>query len=443
MSSFLTRSINLPLKLFYSDLKKDYNATIELADGIKSEIENPFRRFLCDQTDLAVTLFSEAKALKQYFEQCCSLLDESKEEFFSCCVRIENAIKNIQKLAKDLRCESLVTSKERNLYKEKQTKERLEHAFVLQVEETNVLRETYVSRTKEIYSKFEELALIGASKVKEVLQKLQDAQRIYTQQVKVDMEKRTDIFNEISAEKDVELFLVMNKTNKLPSLKFEFEPYERSKLGKNLEDEVKDRTVLKELKEFAHVTFLRKEEVVGRLEKTCLSTELELINQKSWEGKTLTAAETYLFEKYMEDLRYRLSFLYMFNKHRVSGKFEMSAESFEIVANLMQVIVGKVEKEGTLDYETVRMILILSQTFFKYEGETKVFLQEPIEKLELFESKWLWVELLLREKLNREFDGRQRGECNRSGNSYSIFRVHNVLIFDEEEKNIRSNKGGL
>ena len=86
---------------------------------------------------------------------------------------------------------------------------------------------------------------------------------------------------------------------------------------------------------------------------------------------------------------YRLHFLIYLNFKRAEGKFYLSKRSFVTLGNIMKQLISIIEKEN--DYETLRLCLILSQTFYfeNHKGE-KFYVIRYFDNNPLFKTKEFW-----------------------------------------------------
>ena len=107
------------------------------------------------------------------------------------------------------------------------------------------------------------------------------------------------------------------------------------------------------------------------------------------------------------------------NRYRTNGIFEITKKSFDIIGEILILILDKVVDDK--DYESARYVIILSQTYhFVTEEGTKVSLQEKIESHPVLKNIFFWENFI----------------------AYSIYKEiekQNKLDFSEseEEKNSR------
>ena len=89
----------------------------------------------------------------------------------------------------------------------------------------------------------------------------------------------------------------------------------------------------------------------------------------------------------------RVVFFTVLSGPRGNGKFEMTQLTFEILSKLLNTVINKVEKDN--DFHSVENAIIISQTYYvNIDKDKKLYLQQKIEKNEIFKSKKFWEEFL-------------------------------------------------
>ena len=89
----------------------------------------------------------------------------------------------------------------------------------------------------------------------------------------------------------------------------------------------------------------------------------------------------------------RVVFFTILSGPRGNGKFEITQLTFEILSKLLNTVINKVEKDN--DFHSVENAIIISQTYYvNIDKNKKLYLQQKIEKNEIFKSKKFWEEFL-------------------------------------------------
>ena len=138
-------------------------------------------------------------------------------------------------------------------------------------------------------------------------------------------------------------------------------------------------------------------------------------------------------------------FIQKLNKFRVSGKFYISKEIFSILEKYFIQILNVIKSDE--DMFTAKNIMILSQTYFKKDGEKKIYLQETVQKHEIFKQKEFWENLFTFymnneiQKLRKSIDLNEiieEGKSNYNKISYGqiLSICNNMIEFGLDKKEI-------
>ena len=120
--------------------------------------------------------------------------------------------------------------------------------------------------------------------------------------------------------------------------------------------------------------------------------DVKLICQRILEETAINKKEEEQLYKYLEERKYRLAFLAALNKIRTLGKFKIGKRSIIILGNAIKIIVDKLYKEKNYDFEMLRYLIIMCQTYFSMglDGKEKIYLIRFIENSKYFKSEDLW-----------------------------------------------------
>ena len=133
--------------------------------------------------------------------------------------------------------------------------------------------------------------------------------------------------------------------------------------------------------------------------------DVKLICKRILEEASISKKEEEQLYKYLEERKYRLSFLAALNKIRTLGKFKIGKRSIIILGSAIKLIVDKLYKEKTYDFEMLRYLIIMCQTYFAIgnDGKEKIYLIKFIENSKYFKSEDLWNYYIC-EMIDREID---------------------------------------
>ena len=122
--------------------------------------------------------------------------------------------------------------------------------------------------------------------------------------------------------------------------------------------------------------------------------------------KPINESDINTFESLIKSKKdYRLSFLFRFNFYRTLGIFEMPEREFEITAKFFQEITDCIydEREEDKDYNTLKLVIILSQTFYINRDGEKYYLIKKIRGHKLF-NEINYIKKYLNYCIHEEFE---------------------------------------
>ena len=170
-----------------------------------------------------------------------------------------------------------------------------------------------------------------------------------------------------------------------------------------LEDGFHEMTLIKDKKTLSLLQYMKKYFNLIEINNMDLAIEEEKIECSNLTDELLTLEDpksrnfpkkdldklTELLDKHHN----RVIFLQRLSEYRSKGKFEITKETFDILANLFNRIIDTVERDN--DFHSAKNTIIISQTYYlKTENNGKKYLQKMIQDNQNFKSKKFWNELL-------------------------------------------------
>ena len=146
---------------------------------------------------------------------------------------------------------------------------------------------------------------------------------------------------------------------------------------------------------------------------------------------------------------FRLQFLRFLNSFRASGKFVIGKQSFIQLGHIMKYMVDRISEDK--DYESMRYLLIMCQTYYYLNKEKKKFyLAKFIEKHQLFQADEFW-EFYFSDSIFKEIEKSnqteeteeetQKEKDKRFSNvvfSKLLSIAHNMMDFQIDKKKIQN-----
>ena len=120
--------------------------------------------------------------------------------------------------------------------------------------------------------------------------------------------------------------------------------------------------------------------------------DIKLICERILQEEAINQKEEKQLYEYLEERKYRLGFLAALNKIRSFGKFKIGKRSIIILGNAIKIIVDKLYKEKNYDFEIIKYLIIMCQTYFSMgiDGKEKIYLIRFIQNSKYFKSPDLW-----------------------------------------------------
>ena len=149
--------------------------------------------------------------------------------------------------------------------------------------------------------------------------------------------------------------------------------------------------------------------------------------------KKIMEEEANKLYKYIEiDTEYRTHFLIVLGNQRSNTNIELSTKLFDIFSKMFSSISDVIFNEK--DYETENNLLILSQTFYKLDKETKIYLYIAIKNHQLFQSEENWIEFIknqISSDSNSKILYNEQIEEKKELNQKNIKKLNNQIIYSQ------------
>ena len=155
--------------------------------------------------------------------------------------------------------------------------------------------------------------------------------------------------------------------------------------------------------------------------------DVKLICQRIVDSTEINKKEEEQFYEYLEERKYRLAFLAALNNIRAAGKCLIKKKSLMILGNAFKIIVDKLIKEKIIDYDILKYLIIMSQTYYALgiNGKDKIYLIRFIEDSPYFQSEKLW-NIYISQEIEQELEKQ---------NSWNIWNIES-----EESEEYKNNQ---
>ena len=162
-------------------------------------------------------------------------------------------------------------------------------------------------------------------------------------------------------------------------------------------------------------------------EKKLISDLIEKMFSKGGDNQKSLEEESQKLSKYFEENKnYCKYFLSILENKKNNSNVDLSSELFDIFTKMFLLISDMIIKEK--DFDSQKSLLILSQTFYKSEGDKKIFIFNTIKSHELFqkEENWLnYIKYEIEEKIN------DKNKSQNESNKDDINKIKNEIILSQ------------
>ena len=162
-------------------------------------------------------------------------------------------------------------------------------------------------------------------------------------------------------------------------------------------------------------------------EKKLISDLIEKMFSKGGDNQKSLEEESQKLSKYFEENKnYCKYFLSILENKKNNSNVALSSELFDIFTKMFSLISDMIIKEK--DFDLQNSLLILSQTFYKSEGDKKIFIFNTIKSHELFqkEENWLnYIKYEIEEKIN------DKNKSQNESNKDDINKIKNEIILSQ------------
>ena len=402
---------------FKGDMFNQFNYLSEFLVGLRDEIIKPLSANYQTFTQKLNRNYSEILSIHKAYQSSANQVELSKNQFHStvyaaeqCKLKAEyykkklininnnnnNNINNNKELKdniiKELKQEE---AKAMSLLKESKENERI---YINLINTTNRLQEEYIEVKKRNLNEIQDLEEELGEYIKDSLRKFIIFQVAYLRNMQYDVDKKAKILEGINIRNDIQKFINENKANKIPPIKFEYEPY-ISKLGKNgSKNEIKNisQEISEEVNNFISTVFPleRAEEV--KLFKTKIQVDILEIIKKIFNEEKLNFEDNKEITKIIMNKRARRLLLKEIDNYRTKDNNSLlNDNAYDTINEILKESLKMVKND--YDFETAKIITILSSSLYKNsndEEESKIFMISDIKHEKIVRSYEFWKELI-------------------------------------------------
>ena len=144
--------------------------------------------------------------------------------------------------------------------------------------------------------------------------------------------------------------------------------------------------------------------------------------------KPITEEEVNKLLNCLEKKEYRILFLHKLNNFRTLGIFEIPQKEFDIFSKYFKSMIETISNDKEKDFDSIKLILILSQTFYVNDNDKKHYLDWEIKGHKIFSDKDFW-EKYIKININNEIEKIIKNKNKMNGKAYVDSAFSNIVPF--------------
>ena len=203
----------------------------------------------------------------------------------------------------------------------------------------------------------------------------------------------------VSPEKDIKDFVQKHATLKFPYYSFEFVPFKVKTLNTYVtqDNELEDddcKQIIKDVRKYVSTELKYTPPVIEKNLET-IYNNIEKLTKLIWEQGKLEQDQRKQLIQYLKDKDNIHCFIKCLNKLRSGGKFLLTNISYNSLVDIFIAILN--EKMYQHDYNVLKNVIILSQTFYKVGDNTispNVLIQIGIQTHSIWHNALTWIEII-------------------------------------------------
>ena len=400
-------SLQTGINSFKSDLLNQMRSLNEFISSIKDDIIIPLNLLRENILSKILKNLEETAKMERSYHSCVLGIESVKNNFYSSLKEIEN-YKIKYEITKRQNMEennfqdyNVIESNEIKITTALKNAKEKEKIYINYIKDTNIMQEEYIEIKKKNLNEFQSIEEELGLNIKDSLRKYVIFKISYLRNLQYDLDKKSKIIENINIRKDILDYIFNNSTNALPPEKYNYSFY-NSDLGKNYINNKlnKDKDIIKEVKAYLNNSFNLKNVKEIMESKNDNLINIENIANKAFSEKYFTYEEKRRIIYYSDLKRSRRYLLNHLNKIRIKNKLNISEITFNNIGEILKQNIIGIEKENNIDFESYKLIIILSTSLYKnhFSEENKykprIFLQNYIKECPIWKQFNFWEKII-------------------------------------------------
>ena len=456
---YLIKELSKSMKIFSDNLKKIYDINLSITtneslskgidnfriniychhiflekyiNNINSQIIVPLNAFQESSLKLLNKNYKETINAEKNYESYISQIEFTKNKFYS---RVKQAEQKLLEF-KTNKANKNIIEKDIRKYEE-EIKSHIGYAkdsekiYLSYIKYTNWVQDEFIEIKKRNLNEIQSLEIELGEKIKKSLNKYYTFQANYLKNLNLETEKNIKSLDEIDVYSDINIYIKNNRTDDIPPVMFEYEPY-----ISNLDSQANNKNIeiIKEVIGQIKKIFPEEKDISQLRTKT--DKEIEKFIESILNGeneKVVNSNEENL--KILSKKHSRRLFLNFLNKSRNNSNIILNDLSYKILGNLLIECLNYSYKEK--DIKSIKLIIVISTSLFKFNkasNKPRIFLHNYLAKNLIWKEFNFW-EILIKYNINEEMHNQKK--YNLFSNENDVLR--NVRIKDIVKKQLNTN----
>lgn len=394
-------SLQIGINGFKSDLLNQIKSLNEFLTSIKEDIIIPLSLLRDKFLDKIKKNLEETSKMEKGYRNYVLGVEAVKKNFYSSVKEIENYKINYE-LTKRQNMEennfqdyNVIESNEIKITTAFKAAKEKEKKYINYLKNTNIMQEEYIEIKKKNLNQFQKIEEDMGINIKDSLRKYVIFKISYLRNLQYDLDKKTKLIENINIRKDILDYIIKNSTNAMPPEKYKYSEYKfnfgKNYINYNLNN---DTGIINEVKMYINNSFNMKnaKEIMDAKSENLINIE-NLVN-KAFTDKILNFDDKKKIANFSVLKRSRRYLLNYLNKIRIKNKLNISENIYNNLGEILKQNISGIDKENNIDFESYKLIIIISTSLYKYNFSKKIFLQNFINDCPIWKKNEFWEKMI-------------------------------------------------
>lgn len=419
-------SLGNSIKQFFCFLENTSDIYKNHANTLNDWIIAPTEKFLNEQLTATNQIINEIIQKEQYISLKSIHLEQYKKKYHHLASKLVQAtIKLEESIAKNSINQDEMKIELENQHKCSESLRLSKKEYINYLDKFNNNRESYNTKIKlgliTLQSRYIEIVEFykWAFLTSEIYYKA------FLKELKAENKKEEEVYQKLMPQNDMREFVEANRSTAFPMQRCDFVQYKF------------EYSVLNNLAFPSNVKENIKEYIKGEIKYVqpkkddYTNDSLKMIEdfiQTSWNGDVDQITKSFIIGLLKESKFNRINLLQFINSYRPKGLFKISEGTYTLLVELLTVVLNFCLIDS--DYETIKSVIIISQTFYKQcdnDNKEKIDLQAGLMDNPIFHNRDIW-EGIIKYTINEEVIRKKTLNNNSANEDKENKKMKNLIV---------------